>query len=82
MIRRPPRSTLFPTRRSSDLKMFKYGVVAGTQLEDMKRSLSIDELDRKLLTATVSHIYIYEDKKIDIEFRFCNILDKLQVNQT
>src|SRR5690554_7301008 len=24
MIRRPPRSTLFPTRRSSDLKLYEY----------------------------------------------------------
>ncbi len=63
-------------------KMFKYGVAAGTQLEKMKRSLCIEELNRKLLTATVSHIYIYEDKKIVIDFRFCNILDKQQVNQT
>ncbi len=60
-------------------EMFQYGVAAGVQLEDMKRSLTIDELDRKLLTATVSHIYIYENKKIEFEFRFRNMFDKLQV---
>src|SRR5256886_17250461 len=29
MIRRPPRSTLFPTRRSSDLKVFCGGIDVG-----------------------------------------------------
>src|SRR5437867_7807094 len=31
MIRRPPRSTLFPTRRSSDLDVERDVVVAGSQ---------------------------------------------------
>src|SRR5438132_4887162 len=32
MLRRPPRSTLFPTRRSSDLCMRFYGIWSGTRI--------------------------------------------------
>lgn len=59
--------------------MFQNGIMAKTQLEKMKESLELQELDRELLVTTVRKIYVHEDKKLDIEFRFSNEMDKLAV---
>ena len=47
MIRRPPRSTLFPTRRSSDLRRTREAVAAGdAQLAESELRLASQKLDR------------------------------------
>ena len=43
MIRRPPRSTLFPTRRSSDLRIFVLGATALGVLYIMEKSDMVRE---------------------------------------
>ena len=57
--------------------MFRNGVAAKTQLDRIKETLEIHELTRELLVTTVRRIYVYEDKRLEIEFRFANEMDKL-----
>src|SRR3989304_1801878 len=60
MIRRPPRSTLFPYRRSSDLKFF-YDTDLKTRLEDrlpkFEQIVFHEKLDRKSTRLNSSHGY-------------------------
>src|SRR2546430_12825535 len=46
MIRRPPRSTLFPTRRSSDLNILK--AVQSAEHMNEAVDLVIDKMDRQI----------------------------------
>ena len=59
--------------------MFQNGVAAKSQLEKIKETLELQELDRELLVTTVRKIYVHEDKRLEIEFRFSNEMDKLAV---
>lgn len=59
--------------------MFQNGVLAKSQLEKIKETLELQELDRELLVTTVRKIYVHEDKRLEIEFRFSNEMDKLAV---
>ena len=59
--------------------MFRNGVAAKSQLEKIKETLELQELDRELLVTTVRKIYVHEDKRLEIEFRFSNEMDKLAV---
>src|SRR5256884_5225508 len=63
MIRRPPRSTLFPTRRSSDLMRHAGRVLTRTQIVDAVWRYDLDAL------SNVVDIYIhYLRDKIDQGF--------------
>src|SRR3989442_11721307 len=63
MIRRPPRSTLFPTRRSSDLSRLRWhapvaaSAVTGEGLEVLKQTL-VEVVDRKSTRLNSSHVRI------------------------
>lgn len=59
--------------------MFQNGIAAKSQLEKIKDTLDIQELDRELLVTTIRRVYIHEDKRLEIEFRFKNEMDKLAV---
>ncbi len=59
--------------------MFKNGIAAKSQLEKLKETLDIQELDRELLVTTIRRVYIHEDKRLEIEFRFKSEMDKLAV---
>lgn len=59
--------------------MFQNGVAAKSQLEKLKENLDIQELDRELLVTTIRRVYIHEDKRLEIEFRFHSEMDKLGV---
>lgn len=59
--------------------MFRNGIAAKSQLEKIKETLELQELDRELLVTTVRKIYVHEDKRLEIEFRFSNEMDKLVV---
>src|SRR2546430_15604500 len=76
MIRRPPRSTLFPTRRSSDLNIYldaNFVDVVGKETEvveitpeDEKQILAAAQdpwVQRKLVMSLAPSIYGYEDVK-------------------
>src|SRR5687768_17868400 len=66
MIRRPPRSTLFPTRRSSDLskvrltvgRAYRRSVNSTTRLGGSSRSTAVNTPDRKSTRLNSSHGYI------------------------
>src|SRR2546422_5348345 len=92
MIRRPPRSTLFPTRRSSDLLRVTrqdaksdFVVVQLRELGDfIRRQLrkSPREIDRKSTRLNSSHGYIsyavFCLKKKKIKWKQQNVCDKQQ----
>lgn len=56
--------------------MFRNGVAAKTRLDQIRETLEIHELTRELLVTTVRRIYVYEDKRLEIEFRFVNEMEK------
>src|SRR5436309_3980505 len=59
MIRRPPRSTLFPTRRSSDLTLDAYRHDLRTFLQCAADvGLTLEERDRKSTRLNSSHVKI------------------------
>lgn len=59
--------------------MFQNGILAKLQLDKIKDTLELQELSRELLVVTVHRIYIFEDKRLEIEFRFSNELEKLEM---
>ncbi len=59
--------------------MLKNGVSIGIQLENMKKSIEFDKLDRILLVNMVEKIWIYEDKHIVIDFCYKSELKTLQM---
>ena len=58
--------------------MFKKGVVSGAKLREFQKNIELGEIDRKTLASLVKRIYIYEGKRIEIEFYHA---DKLAVMQ-
>lgn len=62
-------------------KMFHNGILAKFQIDKMKETLQLSELSRELLITTVKKIYIHEDKRMEIEFRFKNEMDKLATSE-
>ena len=58
--------------------MFKKGVASGTKLKEFQKNIELDGIDRKTLVSLVKRIYIYEGKRIEIEFYHA---DKLAVMQ-
>ncbi len=59
--------------------MFQNGIAAKSQLEKIKETLELQKLDRELLVTTTRKIYVHEDKRLEIIFRFSNEMDKLAV---
>lgn len=58
--------------------MFKRGVASGAKLREFQKNIELDGIDRKTLVSLVKRIYIYEGKRIEIEFYHA---DKLAVMQ-
>lgn len=58
-------------------KLFKSGITTGVKLEKMKAALEINELDRITLITLVKRIYVYEDKRVYIEFRHKELFSKI-----
>ena len=58
--------------------MFKKGVASGAKLREFQKNIELGEIDRKTLASLVKRIYIYEGKRIEIEFYHA---DKLAVMQ-
>lgn len=56
--------------------MFQSGVAAKTQLDRLKETMEIQEFTRELLVSTVQKICIYEDRRLEIGFRFANEMEK------
>lgn len=60
-------------------ELFKNGVSATVQLEQWKKSLDLQTLDRALLVTAVQNIFVYEDKRLEIQLRYKNVIAKLAV---
>lgn len=57
--------------------LFKAGVAAGANLEKMKSTLEITELNRDILVTFVSRILVYEDKRVFLELRAKELFTKV-----
>lgn len=53
------------------------GTLAKSRLEKFRETAQIGELTRELLVTMVKKIYVHEGKKVDIQFRFANEMEKL-----
>lgn len=51
-------------------EMFKSGVLSAGRLASFKESLELKEIDRHTLASLVKRIWVYEGKRIEIEFYF------------
>lgn len=51
-------------------KLLQSAASAGINLERMKASMQVNELDRRTLISFVKRILIYEDKRVYLEFRY------------
>ena len=51
-------------------EMFKAGVLSAGRLAAFKESLKLTEIDRHTLASLVKRIWVYEGKRVEIEFYF------------
>lgn len=51
-------------------QMLEKGVISAAKLAKFQDSLKLTEIDRYTLTSLVKRIYVYEDKRLEIEFYF------------
>ncbi|MCI8577745.1 MAG: recombinase family protein [Lachnospiraceae bacterium] len=51
-------------------EMFRSGILSASRLQAFQNSLELQELDRHTLASLVKRIYLYEGKKIEIQFYF------------
>ena len=59
-------------------RMLQTGVISASKLAKFQDALKLDEIDRYTLTSLVKRIYVYENKRIEIEFYF---QDEYQIMQ-
>lgn len=57
--------------------LFQAALAAGANLEKMKSTLEITELNRDILVAFVSHILVYEDKRVFLELKVEDMFAKV-----
>ncbi len=58
--------------------LFEGSVNAKIQLEKWKKAFEIEKLDRSLLALSVNEIFVFEDKKIEIHFRYQDMFEKMK----
>ena len=51
-------------------ELFKSGVLSAGRLQSFKNSLELKEIDRHTLASLVKRIWVYEGKRVEIEFYF------------
>ena len=56
--------------------MYQNSNAAKAQLDRYKESKDWGELTRELLVTMVSKVYVYEEKRLDIVFRFTSELER------
>lgn len=57
--------------------LFQAALAAGANLEKMKSTLEITELNRDILVAFVSRILVYEDKRVFLELKVEDMFAKV-----
>lgn len=60
-------------------QMFQNGIASKIQIDRMQKSFEISELNRELMLCTIKNIYVHEDKRIEIVYRYANVISKLDV---
>lgn len=53
-------------------EMLKAGIVSAARLQTFQECMELKEIDRHTLVSLVKRIYIYENKRVEIEFYFAN----------
>ena len=51
-------------------KLFQSGIAAGINLERMKKTMQVTEIDRMTLLSFVKRILVYEDRRLCLELRY------------
>lgn len=59
-------------------KLFGSGVRAGADLERMKRTMQITELDRTTLVSLVKRVLVYEDKRVYLELKHKELFSRAE----
>ena len=59
--------------------IFSGSVSAKVEIENWKKAMELTELNRSLLAMTVDAIYVFEDKKLEIHFRYQDMIEKMKV---
>lgn len=59
-------------------KIFQSGVALVSRLMEFQNTLELGKLDRYTLTSLVKHIYVYEKKRIEIDFYFQDEFQMMQ----
>jgi hypothetical protein len=57
-------------------RIFEQGAVAGAWIEEFRDRLNVEKLDRMLLVSLVDKILVYDDKKVEIVFRYSREMEK------
>lgn len=56
--------------------IYENGIAAGQWLEDFRENMEIEKLDRMLLVSLIDKILVYEDKTVEIVFKYRNEMAK------
>jgi DNA invertase Pin-like site-specific DNA recombinase len=57
-------------------RIFEQGAVAGAWIEEFRDRLNVEKLDRMLLVSLVDKILVYDDKRVEIVFRYSREMEK------
>ena len=50
--------------------IYENGIAAGQWLDDLRENMEIEKLDRMLLVSLIDKILVYEDKTVEIVFKY------------
>ena len=56
--------------------IYENGIAAGQWLDDFRENMEIEKLDRMLLISLIDKILVYEDKIVEIVFKYRNEMAK------
>lgn len=56
--------------------IYQNGIAAGQWLEEFRENMEIEKLDRMLLISLIDKILVYEDKTVEIVFKYRNEMAK------
>ena len=56
--------------------IYENGIAAGQWLDDLRENMEIEKLDRMLLVSLIDKILVYEDKTVEIVFKYRNEMAK------
>ena len=56
--------------------VYENGIAAGQWLDEFRENMEIEKLDRMLLISLIDKILMYEDKRVEIVFKYRNEMAK------